>query len=324
MKKRKLVMRLVESLRPPKGAAVNDDTVEKLASSLEHEGLREPLVITDDGYIIHGVHRWAAATKAGILEIECVVEGKSKTPEEHEAKVIAENLVRNVPGPVEREKLYAQLVDLRSARIKIERKRASSRNLSARLPINSAPSTPSKRTSRGRPESTTRAAIRQVAAAEGVNESTVERAVRKHAPEKLAPRRASKKTQQPAPPAPSQGEATGASTAHLDERGRPLPPHLVERYTITRAGVAAADKHLRLAQAELSRLEKSVEGLPTEFQKIRLELHRLAHQLRAAEPHTTCPYCKGTGKAQGKKPCCYGFGLKSKRDIAHTPQELLA
>ncbi len=49
----------------------HDPDVQALAESIREHGVREPLVITEDGYILSGHRRWTAARLAGLTYVPC-------------------------------------------------------------------------------------------------------------------------------------------------------------------------------------------------------------------------------------------------------------
>ena len=71
----------VDRIRPsPENAQLyrpvdpQDPDVQALAESIREHGVREPLVITKDGYILSGHRRWAAARLAGLKQVPCRTE----------------------------------------------------------------------------------------------------------------------------------------------------------------------------------------------------------------------------------------------------------
>ena len=81
-----------------------------------------------------------------------------------------------------------------------------------------------------------------------------------------------------------------------------------------------ADKHMRLAQAAISRMTPS-----TMAQELKADVHRVAGRVRAARPEFICPWCKGLPKAE-VPPCapCGGLGYVSKEVKGRAPKELYA
>lgn len=154
---RKLRSLRVEKLRPPSDAKVNAVLVGRLVESIKHEGLREPLVVVRGGHIVHGVHRYHAAKRLGLEEIECIIEPPSGSPEEYEARVAAENVVRHHMTAQESCAKLADLVRLRRILLGASQKRQG----------------------RGRPRGGEREAIRQVAAETGRHPEYVKTAVRR-------------------------------------------------------------------------------------------------------------------------------------------------
>jgi len=83
MKKPKvgLVRLSIQNLRPSpendrlyRPVNVNDPEIIALAESIRQHGVREPLVVTADGYILSGHRRFAAAKLAGLKTVPCRVE----------------------------------------------------------------------------------------------------------------------------------------------------------------------------------------------------------------------------------------------------------
>ncbi|MCH8243905.1 MAG: NADH-quinone oxidoreductase subunit C, partial [Planctomycetes bacterium] len=52
----------------------NDPDIQALAESIREYGLREPLTITEDGYILSGHRRWEAAKLVGLTTVPCRTE----------------------------------------------------------------------------------------------------------------------------------------------------------------------------------------------------------------------------------------------------------
>jgi hypothetical protein len=52
----------------------SDPEVKALAESIKKHGVKEPLVVTEDGYLLSGHRRWMAARIAGLKEVPCRVE----------------------------------------------------------------------------------------------------------------------------------------------------------------------------------------------------------------------------------------------------------
>src|SRR5262249_17784864 len=52
----------------------DDPDVRALAQSIADFGIKEPLVISTDGYILSGHRRYAAARRAGLMKVPCRVE----------------------------------------------------------------------------------------------------------------------------------------------------------------------------------------------------------------------------------------------------------
>ena len=64
--------------------SVDDPEVRELAKSIKARGIQEPLLISQDGYIISGHRRWVAAQIAGLKEVPCRVDSisRAKYPDE--------------------------------------------------------------------------------------------------------------------------------------------------------------------------------------------------------------------------------------------------
>ena len=56
-----------------------DPDVKALAESVRKHGIKEPLVVTQDGYLLSGHRRWMAARIAGLKEVPCRVEPIRRT-----------------------------------------------------------------------------------------------------------------------------------------------------------------------------------------------------------------------------------------------------
>ena len=71
----------VDRIRPsPENAQLyrpvdpNDPDVQALSESIREQGVREPLVVTEDGYILSGHRRWTAARLASLAQVPCRIE----------------------------------------------------------------------------------------------------------------------------------------------------------------------------------------------------------------------------------------------------------
>lgn len=173
---------------------LDEATVAALEESLVKEGLREPLVLSTDGTVLHGNHRLEAARRAGLAKIECVIErdvsGKDGMAL-RESQIIAENHVRRIPTAEEKSRNLAKLVKLRKARMSRPENKRPKKSAKSKEFIRKHADKPKP----GRPKSPTREAIRHVAKQKRVSEDTVERAVKKHALEELAPRVAKRRVE---------------------------------------------------------------------------------------------------------------------------------
>src|SRR5687767_6385639 len=58
---------------------LNDPTVRELAESIRKEGLKEPLVISLDGFIVSGHRRHFACKRAGMIAVPCRIEPIRRT-----------------------------------------------------------------------------------------------------------------------------------------------------------------------------------------------------------------------------------------------------
>lgn len=96
----------------------------ELAASIKELGIIEPLVVTPngDGYVLVAGHRrHAAATKAGVGEVPCIVRPGLDDRAQAELRLV-ENLHRQDLAPVEEAAGYAQLVELGYSQRQLARK----------------------------------------------------------------------------------------------------------------------------------------------------------------------------------------------------------
>jgi ParB/RepB/Spo0J family partition protein len=75
----------VDQIRPSseneeiyKPVSPRDPQIQELAQSIKEHGLKEPLVVTVEGYILSGHRRYVACQLAGIKDIPCRVEDISR------------------------------------------------------------------------------------------------------------------------------------------------------------------------------------------------------------------------------------------------------
>ena len=293
MAKRKLVLRRVEDLTPRDDAALDEPTVQLLAESIPLEGLREPLVITAGGGIIHGNNRLEGAKRSGVAEVECVIEPELRGKgafRKREAQVLAENMVRRQFDKATRAEGMAMLVKARAE---------SFSTASRKTPE------PAEKPKEGRPESSVRAAIRDVAAHQKVSERTVERAVKKNAPEVLAPRKPPKQAARPAKkPAPKQPDAPGMTATRR------------KVWAVFQKSFSASEKALGEAHRALAAVAKHDFGDGRQFQevfKLRQAIAVLRLQVAEWVPFALCPWCGGVDEAKvWACQSCRGSGVSGK------------
>ncbi len=87
----------------------------ELAASIGEVGVLEPLIVTPNGqqgtyYIVAGHRRWAAARRAGLETVPCLV--RAMDQRQQQLCIIVENLQRQDLSPVEEARAYRQLQDL--------------------------------------------------------------------------------------------------------------------------------------------------------------------------------------------------------------------
>jgi hypothetical protein len=71
-----------------------DPEIQALARSIARHGLREPIVVTRDGYILSGHRRHAACRLAGMREVDCRVEDITRDDPEFETMLVEYNRQR--------------------------------------------------------------------------------------------------------------------------------------------------------------------------------------------------------------------------------------
>lgn len=303
-----------DDLTPPEGweERTDDAVVLQIAESLKREGLREPIVVTAAGHIIHGVHRWAAAIKVDAKLVECIVEPLSKTPEEHEAKVLAENVHRRHFSQGALRDMIADLVRLREKRIIAEDA------ISAGKQSTEPEGTPEKGndshavTSEHRPPSnpnppTARTqAVAEVAKKLGKSEAAVRHQVARSEDAKA-------KAAQESEPA-----ALDTRVALVDERGTEIPAHLLERWALHREESATIASLCRQVSMRLRKLKGS-KGFSGAFIRLKGDLNALEASARNYEPSIVCAWCGGEKDANCKT--CNGFGFQSEAHTKSHPKE---
>src|SRR6516162_5367025 len=89
--KARLVWLSLEAIRPsPENELIyrpvdpEDPEIQKLAESIATHGLREPIVITNDHFILSGHRRHVACRLAGLSQVPCRIENISRTSPEFE------------------------------------------------------------------------------------------------------------------------------------------------------------------------------------------------------------------------------------------------
>lgn len=94
---------------------VEQKTVDEIAESLARDGQITPIIVLRNGLVVDGEHRVAAAQKAKLRFIECVVDSPSKDVRTHEAKVITSRTKRvHLAGPA-RDAALARLAEIYGA-----------------------------------------------------------------------------------------------------------------------------------------------------------------------------------------------------------------
>jgi hypothetical protein len=97
----RLVRLSLDSIRPsPENNLIyrpvrsDDPGIQDLARSIREHGLREPIVVTRDGYILSGHRRHAACRLAGLREVDCRVEDITRANPEFETMLVEHNRQR--------------------------------------------------------------------------------------------------------------------------------------------------------------------------------------------------------------------------------------
>ncbi len=271
---RRLVMESVSQLIPPPKwkETLDENLVRQLAESMALEGLQEPIVVVRAAgkhYIQCGVHRWRAAIKAGIRTIECVVSPQSKSAEEVEAKVIAENLVRKVLRGDERSQAIARMIEIRKTRYTADGQQT--------IPPAGGGSLDGRKTV----ESQVR---KGVARDLGITEKAVARAQEKARPAQLPANLASNSE-------PELGDAAG----------NPIPPDLVDTRKYFAAYHDGMAKLCTQLLGDLTRWEKEsyefdrpvVSLVHDQYRRWYQIAKSLGHEIRNSKPDMVCPWCGG-------------------------------
>lgn len=107
-----IVIREVAELKanPRNSRTHSADQVLKLAESIRHFGFNVPLLVDDDGMILAGHGRLAAAEHLGLLKVP-TVDGSHMTPDQRRAYVIADNQIALLAG-WDQDMLSAELLEL--------------------------------------------------------------------------------------------------------------------------------------------------------------------------------------------------------------------
>jgi len=88
-------LRKVEEIRPyENNARLNDDTVKALKKAIRRYGFNQPIVIDENGVIVKGHARYAAAVALGMPEIPCVV--SENTEDVNRADRLADNRIHEL------------------------------------------------------------------------------------------------------------------------------------------------------------------------------------------------------------------------------------
>jgi ParB family chromosome partitioning protein len=105
------VDRIVPNPRQPR-QALDPEALQELATSIEEQGLVQPLVVTEveGGYqLLVGERRWRAAQLAGLEVVPVVI--REATPQQMVELALVENLQREDLNPLETATAYQQLVE---------------------------------------------------------------------------------------------------------------------------------------------------------------------------------------------------------------------
>jgi hypothetical protein len=127
-----LVRLSLDSIRPSpennliyRPVRADDPGIQDLARSIRRHGLREPIVVTRDGYILSGHRRHAACRLAGLREVDCRVEDITRDHPEFETMLVEHNrqrvkgldeVVREQVITSNRENAYRSLIEHRKAK----------------------------------------------------------------------------------------------------------------------------------------------------------------------------------------------------------------
>ncbi|NIN67353.1 MAG: ParB/RepB/Spo0J family partition protein [Anaerolineae bacterium] len=105
------VDRIVPNPRQPR-QALDPEALQELATSIEEQGLVQPLVVTEveGGFqLLVGERRWRAAQLAGLEMVPVVI--REATPQQMVELALVENLQREDLNPLETATAYQQLVE---------------------------------------------------------------------------------------------------------------------------------------------------------------------------------------------------------------------
>lgn len=103
----RLVSALVPSEFNPRGI-INEDTLTELVDSIREQGILQPLVCTDDGVVLIGHRRLAAAKLLGLQFVPVVIR-KISSPVEGLLIGLTENIQRNDLTPIQEANAYLKL-----------------------------------------------------------------------------------------------------------------------------------------------------------------------------------------------------------------------
>jgi hypothetical protein len=131
----RLVRLSLDSIRPaPENNLIyrpvrsDDPGIQDLARSIEEHGLREPIVVTADRFILSGHRRHAACRLAGVREVDCRVEPITRFDPEFETLLVEYNrqrvksfdeVVREQVITCNPDDAYRALVEHRKARAEV-------------------------------------------------------------------------------------------------------------------------------------------------------------------------------------------------------------
>src|SRR5262249_2013810 len=73
---------------------LDDPDIQELARSIKKHGLREPIVVTRDGFILSGHRRYAACRVAGLRSVECGIEDIHRDSPDFETMLVEYNRQR--------------------------------------------------------------------------------------------------------------------------------------------------------------------------------------------------------------------------------------